>query len=135
MRRHLPEERPDLLRSVHQAPGSGARPVPPALRRVPVRRTFGKPGRRVRRPDRAAAVDLPQAVMKSPADVLEIFLQAGEFYFGGEKTRIRTLLGSCVAITVWHPKLRIGGMSHYMLPRSEERRVGKECGSGEAAGA
>jgi chemotaxis protein CheD len=59
--------------------------------------------------------------MKSPADVLEIFLQAGEFYFGGEKTRIRTLLGSCVAITVWHPKLRIGGMSHYMLPHRPNR--------------
>lgn len=29
---------------------------------------------------------------------------------------MHTLLGSCVAITVWHPKLRIGGMCHYMLP-------------------
>ena len=52
----------------------------------------------------------------APADALEVFLQPGEFYFGEEKTRIRTLLGSCVAITLWHPKLRIGGMAHYMLP-------------------
>jgi chemotaxis protein CheD len=28
---------------------------------------------------------------------------------------IRTLLGSCVAITAWHPARRIGGMCHYML--------------------
>ena len=54
--------------------------------------------------------------MKSPADVIEIFLQPGDFYFGEEKTRIRTLLGSCVAITAWHPRRLIGGMCHYMLP-------------------
>ena len=53
---------------------------------------------------------------RAPADVLEIFLQPGEFYFGEEKTRIRTLLGSCVAITLWHPRLHLGGMCHYMLP-------------------
>ena len=55
-------------------------------------------------------------MLKSPADILEIFLQPGDFYFGEEKTRIRTLLGSCVAITVWHPSRLVGGMCHYMLP-------------------
>lgn len=52
----------------------------------------------------------------APADAKEIFLQPGEFYFGDEKTRIRTLLGSCVAIVLWQPRLRIGGMCHFMLP-------------------
>jgi chemotaxis protein CheD len=60
-------------------------------------------------------------VNRAPADALEIFLQPGEFYFGEEKTRIRTLLGSCVAITLWHPRLRIGGMAHYMLPQRPNR--------------
>lgn len=55
--------------------------------------------------------------MQAPNDVMDIFLQPGEFYFGDEKTRIRTLLGSCVAITLWHPNLHIGGMCHYMLPK------------------
>jgi chemotaxis protein CheD len=49
-------------------------------------------------------------------DILEIFLQPGEFYFGEGRTRIRTLLGSCVAVTLWHPTRNIGGMCHYMLP-------------------
>jgi len=40
----------------------------------------------------------------------------GDFHFGGENTHIHTVLGSCVSITVWHPLLRIGGMSHSMLP-------------------
>ncbi len=68
--------------------------------------------------------------MRAPRDILEIFLQPGEFYFGEERTRIRTLLGSCVAITLWHPKLHIGGMSHYMLsnrpgPRKDEALNGR----------
>jgi chemotaxis protein CheD len=68
--------------------------------------------------------------MHAPRDILEIFLQPGEFYFGEERTRIRTLLGSCVAITLWHPKLHIGGMSHYMLssrprPKKDETLNGR----------
>jgi chemotaxis protein CheD len=54
--------------------------------------------------------------MKVPEHVLDIFLQPGEFYFGDRDTRIRTLLGSCIAITMWHPRLHIGGMCHFMLP-------------------
>ena len=46
----------------------------------------------------------------------DIFLQPGELHFGQHDTRIRTLLGSCIAITLWHPAKRIGGMCHYMLP-------------------
>lgn len=45
----------------------------------------------------------------------EVFLNPGDFYFGGGDTRISTLLGSCVSITLWHPRRRIGGMCHYML--------------------
>lgn len=60
-----------------------------------------------------------------PDFFIEIFLQPGEFYFGDQETRIRTLLGSCVAITLWHPWLRIGGMCHYLLPM----RRGRSCGT------
>jgi chemotaxis protein CheD len=48
--------------------------------------------------------------------IMEIFLQPGEWYFGDRDTRIRTLLGSCIAITLWHPRLLVGGMCHFMLP-------------------
>jgi chemotaxis protein CheD len=47
----------------------------------------------------------------------EVVLDTGGFHFGGGRTRIRTLLGSCVAITLWHPKRLVGGMCHYLLPR------------------
>lgn len=54
--------------------------------------------------------------MKKPSHAIDIFLQPGEFYFGDRDTRIRTLLGSCVSITMWHPRKLIGGMCHYLLP-------------------
>ena len=44
-----------------------------------------------------------------------VVLSPGDFYFGGGRTRISTLLGSCVSITLWHPRKRIGGMCHYMM--------------------
>lgn len=47
----------------------------------------------------------------------EVFLQPGELYFGDGRTRVHTLLGSCVSATLWHPQKRMGGMCHYMLPR------------------
>ncbi|MBQ1782731.1 MAG: chemotaxis protein CheD [Gammaproteobacteria bacterium] len=46
----------------------------------------------------------------------EVYLRPGDFYFGDQRVRIRTLLGSCVSITLWHPQRLIGGMCHYMLP-------------------
>ncbi|MET3131602.1 chemotaxis protein CheD [Oxalobacteraceae bacterium GrIS 1.11] len=47
----------------------------------------------------------------------EIFLQPGEYFVGDAGYRIRTVLGSCVSITLWHPGKRIGAMSHFLLSR------------------
>jgi len=48
-----------------------------------------------------------------------IVLRPGDFHFGCGQTRISTLLGSCVSITLWHPRKRIGGMCHYMMTERE----------------
>jgi chemotaxis protein CheD len=50
------------------------------------------------------------------AVVNNVFLQPGEYFVGDASCRIRTLLGSCVSITLWHPVRRIGAMSHFLLP-------------------
>lgn len=61
---------------------------------------------------------LPSSVSDTGAEkaYTEINLSPGEFYFGDRFTRIRTLLGSCVAVTFWHPDSGHGGMCHFMLP-------------------
>lgn len=48
--------------------------------------------------------------------IQDVFLQPGDYHFGHDQTKIRTILGSCVSIILYHPKLKIGGMCHYMLP-------------------
>lgn len=47
--------------------------------------------------------------------MINVFLQPGEYFVGDAAYRIRTLLGSCVSITLWHPVHRIGAMSHFLL--------------------
>lgn len=54
-----------------------------------------------------------------------IVIHSGELVFGRGKKSLYTLLGSCVAIAVWHPKLKIGGMCHFALPRRPRHLPGK----------
>lgn len=49
-------------------------------------------------------------------DLIDIFLKPGEYFVGDANYQIRTMLGSCVSITLWHPASRIGAMSHFLLP-------------------
>ena len=55
--------------------------------------------------------------------IIDITLAPGDFFFGGGYRRIHTLLGSCVAITLWHPQKHIGGMCHYLLPTRGSNRT------------
>lgn len=50
-------------------------------------------------------------------DLIDIFLQPGEYFVGDSTFKIRTMLGSCVSMTLWHPTKRIGAMSHFLLPK------------------
>ena len=81
---------------------------------------------------RAEVDELPEPTFLAevdPVPVGDVFLGPGDVYFGDRLTRIRTLLGSCVALTLWHPYARIGGMCHYVVPT--RHRVG---GRGELNG-
>ena len=53
----------------------------------------------------------------------EHFLHPGEFYFGKAPEKLGTLLGSCIAITLWHPVLKIGGMCHFVLPKQPHSKT------------
>jgi len=60
----------------------------------------------------------------SPSTIHNVILNPGEFHFGRGNTCVHTLLGSCVAITLWHPQKRVGGMCHYLLSlRGNNRRL------------
>jgi len=44
------------------------------------------------------------------------FLQPGHLAVSAEPMQITTILGSCVAVCLFDPQRRIGGMNHFMLP-------------------
>ena len=52
--------------------------------------------------------------------IIDVFLLPGEHFVGDARHRIRTLLGSCVSITLWHPQRRVGAMSHFLLTQSSK---------------
>jgi chemotaxis protein CheD len=62
----------------------------------------------------------------------DVLLNPGDFCFAEAGTRIRTLLGSCVSITMWHPRLFGGGMCHYVIAH-RHRSVGAQELSGRYA--
>lgn len=59
-------------------------------------------------------------MIKARQDASDIYLRPGDFFFGSQRARVRTVLGSCVSITMWHRERRIGGMCHYLLPARGE---------------
>jgi chemotaxis protein CheD len=46
----------------------------------------------------------------------KVFLLPGQWYFGATGATVKTLLGSCIAVTLWHPRRQMGGMCHFLLP-------------------
>ncbi len=53
--------------------------------------------------------------MASLDGLIEIFLQPGDLFVATPGYQIRTILGSCVSMTLWHPPTGTGGMSHFLL--------------------
>lgn len=71
------------------------------------------------RPGALGAAAIPVGLVRHAKAEHELLLMPGQLYFGREPGSIRTLLGSCVALTLWHPQRRIGGMCHYLLPERQ----------------
>lgn len=56
--------------------------------------------------------------MVESAPVLpDLNLQPGELYLARTPAILRTILGSCVSVTFWSPRLGAGAMCHGVLPR------------------
>jgi len=46
---------------------------------------------------------------------VDVFLRPGEYSVGDRRHRVRTVLGSCVSVTLWCPLAHVGAMSHFLL--------------------
>jgi chemotaxis receptor (MCP) glutamine deamidase CheD len=58
----------------------------------------------------------------------ERFLEPGEVAFAEAPACLRTLLGSCVAITFWHPQRALGAMCHFLVPLRPASEAGPPNG-------
>jgi chemotaxis protein CheD len=55
--------------------------------------------------------------MELAPELPQVYLHPGEIYIARTPTILRTVLGSCVGITFWSPRLTIGALCHAVLPR------------------
>ena len=53
------------------------------------------------------------------------FIMAGEILVSDKAVRMRTTLGSCIALVAWLPNRKVGGMCHYLLPSVSCERTKK----------
>jgi len=59
------------------------------------------------------------------------YLKPGKMFFGERATLVSTLLGSCVAVTMFSPRCRVGAICHGLLPsRQDEHRCLGSCEEG-----
>ncbi|MFN3603147.1 MAG: chemotaxis protein CheD [Leptonema sp. (in: bacteria)] len=58
-----------------------------------------------------------------------IFLNPGEVIISKDPTVIKTVLGSCVAVTLYDKKNKRGGMCHFLLPNFSQSEVSTKYGS------
>lgn len=59
-----------------------------------------------------------------------VYLKPGELYISDEPTVVTTVLGSCIAVTMFHRKSRMGGICHGMLPECREKSCPGSCEHG-----
>ncbi len=59
------------------------------------------------------------------------FLKPGELYVGDQPALVTTLLGSCVAVTMFNARLRVGAICHGLLPACRNDHVCEgDCADG-----
>ena len=56
---------------------------------------------------------MPESVLK------QVYLHPGELYTSPEAANVMIILGSCVAVCLYNPRLAIGGATHFLLPTLE----------------
>lgn len=64
-------------------------------------------------------------MLEDDSELPEVYLNPGEAYVAREPTLIRTILGSCVGVTLWSARFRVGALCHSQLPRCPGEGVGQ----------
>jgi chemotaxis protein CheD len=60
---------------------------------------------------------------------VHVYLHAGQLVAAAAPTAITTVLGSCVAVCLYDPVAKVGGMNHFLLPLHVEREASPRFGT------
>ena len=55
--------------------------------------------------------------MRPPRRPVDVFLAPGELTVHAQPARVKTILGSCVAVCLCDPRAGVGGVNHFLLAR------------------
>lgn len=62
-------------------------------------------------------------------DLPTVYLKPGELYIGEKPTKVVTVLGSCVSITLFSKRLKVGAICHGVLPKCRSNgKCSPACG-------
>ncbi len=56
------------------------------------------------------------------SDLIQVYLKPGELYVGEKPTKVITVLGSCVSVTLFSKRLRMGAICHGALPHCRKKK-------------
>lgn len=70
------------------------------------------------RPLKPRAKPEPSSPAAETPTARQATVMSGDVHSSREPTKVRTLLGSCVAVCLHDPVVRVGGMNHFMLPEA-----------------
>ncbi len=60
--------------------------------------------------------DQSEAILEVKSAHEKIYLHPGQLFASRQSHAVTTILGSCVAVCLWDPAKKIGGINHYLLP-------------------
>ena len=46
----------------------------------------------------------------------KVYLHPGQIFVSAERSAVTTILGSCVAVCLYDPYIKVGGVNHFLLP-------------------
>jgi chemotaxis protein CheD len=55
------------------------------------------------------------------AHTQDTMVSMGQIAVGGRPELVHAVLGSCIGLTLYHPRIKVGGMAHVVLPDSAGR--------------
>jgi len=62
--------------------------------------------------------------MKIRYSDIGVFLEPGRMFVSDRPVLVKTILGSCVAVCLYDPRRRVGGVNHYLLAYPGKNDVG-----------